>query len=765
MFLALALSLIATTGGALATYLYDEDAPLAARLCSGACIGFAALGLVGFVSACFLTLGPATLIISTIVVATPFALLINPQRRATVFADIAGSARRWQRNILRCDLWTIFYVGFYALVVVVMWLAFENAMFERGEAILTGVLNNFGDLPFHLSVITRFAFGQNFPPEDPTYAGVRFTYPFLTDLVSAMFVRLGASLRDSMFIENIILAVAFVGVIHYWALRLLRDRLAAVLTPILIVLSGGLGWLVFLKNAADSQTGLLGLLMNLPHSYTIVPESNWRWGNAMTSLLLTQRGILLGIPLAVIVFTQWWAATDDGRWRVWEENEEQGKKTKKKKARGKKISAMKGDVKSEVTESSPHGAARFPFSIFFVASHRRMLAAGVVAGLLPLVHAHSFVVVMGVGAVLALGRYWRAWLPPLGALALIGGGYYFGFVPDAYLKIVLVIAAAAVSLAVLYLLPADQRRLWLIFFLAALVIALPQLWWSTQSSAVKAGTFMGWHFGWDSTDEVFFKARLLSNPLQQTGLWPGIVRILDVAWFWLKNTGVFIPLLITALLWRRENRLVSRQLLWFYLPFTLCFIVPNLFKMAPWTWDNVKVLFFWWVASAPLVALVLARLWQGGIPRRMLAGGLLLALTLAGALDVFALITSQKEYGEFDRDGVRFAQMIRQQTPRRAMILHAPIHNHPVFLTGRRSLMGYPGHIWTHGLEFAQRQYDISQIYGGGPQAESLLAKYGVDYVSVSRLESNVFPVNESFFERYMKIGDSGEYRLYKIKP
>jgi len=37
----------------------------------------------------------------------------------------------------------------------------------------------------------------------------------------------------------------------------------------------------------------------------------------------------------------------------------------------------------------------------------------------------------------------------------------------------------------------------------------------------------------------------------------------------------------------------------FFLPFTLCFIIPNVMKMAPWIWDNIKVLFYWWLASAP----------------------------------------------------------------------------------------------------------------------------------------------------------------------
>ena len=320
-----------------------------------------------------------------------------------------------------------------------------------------------------------------------------------------------------------------------------------------------------------------------------------------------------------------------------------------------------------------------------------MLAAGVVAGLLPLVHAHSFIVVMGMGACLALIN-WARW------------------------------------------------REWLAFFVVASLIAAPQLLWSTHGSAVSTRAFIGWEFGWGHGDENFF-------------------------WFWFKNTGLFIPLLIAALLWKREDYLVSRRLLFFFLPFTLCFIIPNLVKLAPWIWDNIKVIFYWWIASAPIVALLLARLWEGKTWNRVLAGGLFVVLTFAGALDVFALLTSQGEYQEFDRDGVAFAEMIKQQTPPRAMILHAPIHNTPVFLTGRRSLMGYPGHIWTHGIDFGPRETDIKKIYSGSPDAANLLSKYGVDYVVIDPQEHSVMPVNTEYFSRYPEVVKIGEYHLYKIKP
>jgi hypothetical protein len=321
-----------------------------------------------------------------------------------------------------------------------------------------------------------------------------------------------------------------------------------------------------------------------------------------------------------------------------------------------------------------------------------MIAAGFIAGLLPLIHAHSFIATMGVGGVLALIniKKWREWLA---------------------------------------------------FFVVASVIAIPQLLWSTHGSAVSTQAFIGRHNGWDHPDSEY------------------------VIWFWFKNTGVFIPLLVAALLWKTDKYLIPRRLLLFYLPFTLCFIVPNLIKFAPWIWDNIKILFYWWIASAPIVALLLARLWEGNILHRTAAGALLVVLTLAGGLDVFALLTRQGEYQEFDRDGVAFAETIKQQIPPRAMILHAPIHNTPIFLTGRRSLMGYPGHIWTHGIDSGPREADIKRIYAGSPNAPALLAKYGVDYVVVDPQERSVMPVNDAFFSRYPEVTTVGEYHLYKVTP
>ena len=70
----------------------------------------------------------------------------------------------------------------------------------------------------------------------------------------------------------------------------------------------------------------------------------------------------------------------------------------------------------------------------------------------------------------------------------------------------------------------------------------------------------------------------------------------------------------------------SGRLLRFYLPFALCFVVPNLVRLSPWIWDNIKFMIWWHIVSAVLVALLLARLWRSGRAGRAAAGILFVLL-------------------------------------------------------------------------------------------------------------------------------------------
>ncbi len=641
------LLVIATLSGTLLTFFYDRSAPFAARLCMGAATGLALLSAIGFLFALRLGLTPATCVLTALALALPFLFLLRTDRRRYILGEIGAALRKAAAAARKPNRITVTYVLFYCVIAILLSAVYSRAAYQTVDGIFTGVRNNLGDLTLHLQVIASFAQGHNFPPEDPTYAGVRFAYPFLVDFLAAMLVRAGADVLNAMWLQNMVLSLALVGLLQYWTHLLTRSRLAALIAPLLVLFSGGLGWAWIFQDVHNSSNGLIPLLEHLPHEYTIMDAGGiLRWGNSLTTLFVPQRSILFGMPLALCVLCLWW----------------------------KTIAA---ETRASSKEASNND----------VVSRRRMIAAGLFAGLLPLIHAHTFLVIMGVGACLML--LFRA-----------------------------------------------SFRNWFLFFAVAVIVALPQLLWLGQSGGVKLASYVAWQPGWDH-------GKLNAVP------------------FWLLNTGLFIPLLVMALTWRQPDKALPKRLIMYYSPFLLCFIVPNLIKLAPWVWDNIKVLFWWYVASAPLVAWVLARGLRSRPGVRWLAAGALATLVLAGALDILRVVTGAGEYREFDPNGIAIARLISDQAAPRAVVLHAPTYNSPLFLTGRRSLLGYPGWMWSRGLDYSQRQAEIGRMYAGASDADALLRRYQIEYVLIGPEELSSLSVNREFWS-HNSFQQVGGHRLYR---
>jgi hypothetical protein len=625
---------VAWLGGTAATYLFDDDAPLVARLAVGAPLGLAAWGLAGFVAACVFGLGPAAILLGLLAAAAPVLAFRDAGRRR----QLAGDARASLSPAAPGARAAIF---FYIATAALVWQVTGRAVLYEDGGIGTGVDHNLGDLPFHIAIVGGFVHGENLPPEHPELAGVRLTYPFLVDFVAAMLMRAGASLRAAFFLEGMLLGLCLVVILRRWSLQLTRDALAAIVAPVLFLLNGGMGWTLLFRDANPEQGGLAGLLGHLSHNYTILSTGELRWGNVVTTLLIPQRTLLLGLPLALAGATLWWQV-----------------------------------LRQDPGRAEDEGCAR-----------RRLAGAGVIAGLLPLVHGHSFAVVMAAGACLAL------------------------------------------------LFP---RRTWAWFFGPAAALSVPQVLWMVAGSALRARSFIGWHLGWDHGDH-------------------------NVVGFWLRNTGLFIPLLLVAFVWRSKGkRLVPGRLARFYAPFALCFVLPNLLQLSPWIWDNIKFLAYWHVASVPIVGLLLAHMWRQSGSWRAAAAASFVLLTLAGALDVWRVMSRAERYVIFDAEAVDFAGRMREATAPRALVLHVPSYRSPVFLAGRRSLLGYPGHIWSQGLDAGNREADIARIYRGGPDAAELMRHYGVDYVVYGPEEQAVG--GEESLRGYPEIVATERYRLYDVR-
>jgi hypothetical protein len=623
------ITLLAIANGALLTLLVIEKASLQSRLAMGSVFGLAALSWVGFLAALLAGLNAVSITLTTAIFAIGLGLQLRFIPRDRVLAGL--------REVAVSKTGVVYYAAWTALLA---WLFARVVMFYP-DGMHTAPANNYGDLPFHFSVITSFAYGENLPPQNPIFAGMNFTYPFLIDFLTAFFIRCGADWRAAFFVENIVQALSLVSLIEFLTLKIFDNRIAARLAPVIFLFNGGLGFINFFRQFGAQSDSLFDFLAHLPNAYTMnadltLPFGNapLRWGNVFTTLLIPQRSMLFGLPIVAMIIAFWW------------------------------MNCEESDAK---------------------ARRRYLFAAGTLAGLLPMLHAHGFFSVMIASALMIL--LFRSW---------------------------------------------D----WLAFFAPAAVLAAPQaLWLSGTQIRNKLFTL---HWWWEAGG---------SNPLV----------------FWMVNAGVFILLLLAALLVKQIT--TSRQRL-FYLPFALWFVVPNVVTLAPWTWDNIKMLVYWSLASCPFVAAALAVLFtQRFVAGRLVATVLLFTLTFSGALDVTRALSPAENVLLFGQEELEVAALLREKTPPRALILHAPIHNSVVALAGRQSLMGYPGHLWTHGINYAQREPEVAAIYQGGAETLEPLTRLGVDYVVIGPVERAQLTVDEDYFAGlYPVVIDHAGYRIYQIK-
>ncbi|MCS6875124.1 MAG: hypothetical protein N2Z23_09385 [Pyrinomonadaceae bacterium] len=311
-------------------------------------------------------------------------------------------------------------------------------------------------------------------------------------------------------------------------------------------------------------------------------------------------------------------------------------------------------------------------------------------------------------------------------------GFLTGCLPLIHVHTLLVIFVVC---SFLFFFSLNKWHSWIAFGLTVSVIAIPELIWLTVGSATDVSKFFEFHFGWDKADENFFL-------------------------FWVKNLGLFIPLLIFGLfLAYKEGK---RKLIIFYAPFAFCFLLANSVKLAPWEWDNIKVLIYWFTGSIVFVFFALERIWRIS---RILSLLCFTSLILAGALDVWRTASGQILYDVFSADSVKIAEIIKKVTPPQSVFLNAPTYNSAVVLSGRQSLIRYTGHLESYGIDYKQREEDVKKMYKGGSQAEALMRKYGINYVIVSPEEwANLSLVNEDYFAKFPIVAQSGAYKVYEIR-
>lgn len=533
-------------------------------------------------------------------------------------------------------------------------LAGTHSLWSRPDGLWTAGYG-FGDTAMHATFARSFLHGPGVaPPRYPLFSGWAMTYPFAPDFAVASLESLGLSLGGAFGLTLALALVAVLLLLVSLARRWTgRGAIVGLAAAALFFASGGLSaWEV----AARLLTGTDPWTAVTTNDITQLADSGYVLNNVTNGILLPARNAAFGMALGAAALVLLIRVVDEGR-------------------------AARGDG----------------------------VVGGVLVGLLPMVHTHSF---------LALGLVATSW--------------------------------AVTSLASRRREALGELRLWASVLVPIGVVALPQVLWVAWGLR-GAASFSSAQLGWESN----------AFPPGATGLAAIRAGVLAWLWFWLKNAGLFGVLSVAAfaLGTPRERALAA--------PFALVFFLCNLGHLQPWSHDNVKLFAWVWLAFAPLVAGLLARAWRHDLPGKALAvQGLVLACA-TGALVLAREATL--EIRLVGTDAIEFADQVRAKTGPEDVILTANAHNHPVpMLAGRVVVLGYKGWLWPHGVPYQEREAQVERIYTAKKDARALLDSLGVGWVVVGPDERTEYP---SLDERAIARICGGEppllfgiYHLYRVR-
>jgi hypothetical protein len=323
----------------------------------------------------------------------------------TVLTWITGAALSFRdiKNIGSLDYKALLKENAPLILVLLLFLPvflyfFLTGMFQPKPDGYFLTSTSWYDLCLHLAIATGFLYGNNFPPEYMVMPPEPLRYPFLPDFQAAVLMNLGFDIWTTFALTSIIMGIALTGIFYCFARRLVDSKIISILSTIIFLLNGGFGFLYFFEDWRKSKFSFLDFFFNMEQNYTDWLDQGIRWSNIITSGIIPQRAMLYGMPLGFMVLSLI-AIT----WRQWSETEDE------KRWDGAKI----------------------------------LISAGVMTGLLPLFHTHSY-------------------------MAL-------GFI-SCFLFLV------------------KPRMVWIAYWLPAVALALPQLW--GLGSHVSSGTFMKYQPGW-----------------------------------------------------------------------------------------------------------------------------------------------------------------------------------------------------------------------------------------------------------------------------
>ena len=244
--------------------------------------------------------------------------------------------------------------------------------------------------------------------------------------------------------------------------------------------------------------------------------------------------------------------------------------------------------------------------------------------------------------------------------------------------------------------------------------------------------------------------------------------------FWFFNFGILVPLVLTLVgflgyrVWQQGFRLGVKQPeeIAFVFGAAAIFLFTFFVKTAPWGWDNLKIMIWSYFIVLPYLWRDLIAQWE-----RPIRWAVCFALFASGFISLFGGLAAGKGgFGFANRGEVDAISAATRSMPIEARFAAWPTFNHPLLLSGRKVVMGYPGHLWTQGFDdYGKTNDQLTKLMQGAPNWLELARTFHVHYIFWGREEKANYAASTRPWEKTAALAAAGTwgaiYDLEKPAP
>lgn len=246
-------------------------------------------------------------------------------------------------------------------------------------------------------------------------------------------------------------------------------------------------------------------------------------------------------------------------------------------------------------------------------------------------------------------------------------------------------------------------------------------------------------------------------------------RVLHIQWgwvaggenfirFWFVNLGTWIIIWAIGifLLFKKQYSLFRPAAAVFF----ILFLVFTFVMVAPWDWDNIKILLWLYL----LIAWLVGRIWVRDIPAW--------ASVLVGCIVFFSGAISVVSSMPGNNPGVRLYQASEiweskaalMDLPGDAVLAVVPDPNHPAMFWGTKVALDYPGHIWSHGVDSSERERQLDEVFKGGKDWLSYARNIGITHIYWGENEKRKYGIFDQPWRHQLKnVSRSEKIQVYDL--